>query len=148
MPSPLIENVIYEEITHPSDVLNVYTKLTEEEQKDVNRFGMGTNLSTMISAFVAYAGRLSVGFAIAHDKAHLKGNTVFISVAMLPDYREAYHADKLLRFLIVKLKLVGFSEAQVYVSKTNIAAIGLFEGVGFKQIRTSSDGSIVMSVDL
>lgn len=148
MPSPLIENIVYEEINHPLDILSVYGSLTEEEQKEVNRFGMGTSLSTMISAIVAYAGRLSVGFAVAHDKAHLKGDTALIAVAMRPGCREVHHAVKMMRLLMVKLKLIGFSEAQVYVNKTNIAAIGLFEGLGFKQTRTSSDGSIVMSVNL
>ena len=148
MPSPLIENIVYEEINHPLDVLTVYESLTEEEQKEVNRFGMGTNLSTMIVAMVAYSGRLSLGFAIAHDKAHLKGDTALISVAMRQGFREANHAVKMVRLLMTKLTLIGFSKAQVYVNKTNIAAIGLFEGLGFKEIRTSSDGSMVMSVDL
>lgn len=148
MPSPLIENIVYEEINHPLDVLSVYGSLTEEEQKEVNRFGMGTNLSTMISAIVSYAGRLSVGFAVAHDKAHLKGDTALIAVAMRPGFREVHHAFKMVRLLMAKLTLIGFSEAQVYVNKTNIAAIGLFDGLGFKQTRTSSDGSMVMSAEL
>lgn len=148
MPSPLIENIVYEEINHPLDVLTVYGSLTEEEQKEVNRFGMGTNLSTMITAIIAYAGRLSVGFAVAHDKAHLKGDTSLIAVAMRPGFREVHHAVKMVRLLMAKLTLIGFREAQVYVNKTNIAAIGLFEGLGFKQIRTSSDGSMVMSAEL
>ena len=148
MPSPLIENIVYEEINHPLDVLSVYGSLTEEEQKEVNRFGMGTNLSTMISAIVAYAGRLSIGFAVSHDKAHLKGDTALIVVAMRPGFREVHHGFKMVRLLMAKLTLIGFSEAQVYVNKTNIAAIGLFEGLGFKQIRTSSDGSMVMSAEL
>lgn len=148
MPSPLIENIVYEEIAHPLDVLSVYGSLTGEEQKDVNRFGMGTNLSTMITAIIAYSGRLSLGFAVAHDKAHLKGDTALIAVAMRQGFREVHHAVKMVRLLMIKLTLIGFSEAQVYVNKTNIAAIGLFEGLGFKQIRISSDGSTVMSVEL
>jgi len=102
---------------------------TEQSFKDV--LGMPGS-----GALIAAIGNEPVGFAVARiaaDEAEL------LLIATRPDYRRFGHGRALLEHMLAVLKRGGAAQVFLEVAEPNVAGLGFYQSLGFREVGRRPD---------